>query len=454
MNNKYIDLFDDLVKAYYEGNFDETLYLQMVAHEKSPQDTFAILTSLCGVTIKFDNNYIYNLKKAITDYSVNKRIVKKLTDCSADCSKNENGSFDCQLACPFDAILYDDNNKSTYIDPLRCMNCGLCVDACTNGRILDTVEFIPIMDLIKNNKTVIAAVAPAISGQFGADVSMDQLRTAFKKVGFTDMIEVAFAADMLTIKESVEFNKHVHSEKDLMITSCCCPMWVGMLKKVYNDLIPDLSPSVSPMIAAGRVIKELNPEAKVVFIGPCIAKKAEAKEKDVAGAIDFVLTFKEVNDIFRALEIKPQELTGIPSLEYASRGGRLYARSGGVSIAVSDAIEELYPDKHKYFKAVKANGIKECKDILSKALKGEVDATFIEGMGCVGGCVGGPKALIPAADGKVFVDNFAYDSPIKVPTHSRVLDDVLAKLNISSLKDFEDETKIDILERDFNKPKE
>ena len=123
---------------------------------------------------------------------------------------------------------------------------------------------------------------------------MDQLRAAFIQMGFTDMIEVAFAADILSIKEAVEFNKHVKGPNDLMITSCCCPMWVGMLKKVYNELIDDLSPSVSPMVAAGRVIKKLNPDAKVVFVGPCIAKKAEAKEKDVAGAIDFVLTSKRL----------------------------------------------------------------------------------------------------------------------------------------------------------------
>lgn len=114
-----------------------------------------------------------------------------------------------------------------------------------------------------------------------------------------------------------------------MITSCCCPMWVGMLKKVYKDLIPNLSPSVSPMIAAGRVIKALNKDAKVVFIGPCIAKKAEAKAPDVADAIDFVLTFQELNDIFKAFDFPSRDLKGIPSIEYTSRGGRLYARTGG-----------------------------------------------------------------------------------------------------------------------------
>ena len=319
MNNKYVELFDILIKSYYNGNFDETLNKIITCHEKSPQETFAIITSLCGVDIKFDNNYVYNLKKAITEYNVNKKIVEKLECSNSNCKPDKNNTYSCQRSCPFHAIIYDNENKTTAINEDICIDCGICVDACKDGRILDKIEFLPIMNLIKNNKTVIAAVAPAIMGQFGEDVTMDQLRAAFIKLGFTDMIEVAFAADMLTVKESVEFNKHVNSPNDLMITSCCCPMWVGMLKKVYKDLIPNLSPSVSPMIAAGRVIKALNKDAKVVFIGPCIAKKSEATAPDVADAIDFVLTFQELNDIFNTFNFHPKDLKGIPSIEYNSR---------------------------------------------------------------------------------------------------------------------------------------
>lgn len=449
MHNKYNDLFDTLVKSYYNGNFEETLSTIMVCHEISPQETFKIITSLCGVSLEFDNNYIYNIKKAITNYSVNKRLIEKLDSCSLSCKKEGEEKYKCQLSCPFDAIMYDNDNKTTYINYNLCVGCGLCVDSCKEGKILDKVDFIPILDLVKNNKTVIAAVAPAIIGQFGENVTLDQLRSAFIKIGFSDMVEVAFAADMITIKEAVEFNNHVNSPKDLMITSCCCPMWVGMLKKVYKELVPDLSPSVSPMIGTGRVIKTLNPDAKVVFVGPCIAKKAEAKEKDLLGDIDFVLTFQELDNIFKAFDVKPEELEGIPTKDYASRGGRLYARTGGVSIAVGEAVEELYPHKAKLFKAIKAEGVRECKDILNKALTGEIEANFIEGMGCVGGCVGGPKAIIPKDQGTISVDNLAYNSPIKIATHSSTMDSVLEKLNITSLKDFEDPNKTKVFHRNF-----
>ena len=449
MNKKYNTLFKELVKSYYDGNFDETLKNILSTSEKSVEETFSIISSLCGSNVKYDENYIYNLKKAITNYNVHQKIVEKLQKCSGNCAETEGGISKCQRSCPFDAIIDDKETNSKIIDSERCIDCGLCIDACEDGNFIDKVEFLPVMELIKNNKTVIAAVAPAISGQWGPNTTMDQMRTALKKIGFTDMIEVAFAADMLTIKEAVEFNNHVHTSSDLMITSCCCPMWVGMLKKVYKSLVKDLSPSVSPMIAAGRVIKTLNQDAKVVFIGPCIAKKSEAKDKDLVGAIDFVLTFQELKEIFDALSVNPSTLDETPSIEYASRGGRLYARTGGVSIAISEAVEELYPEKFKLFKAAQAEGVKNCKEILEKAQNGELDANFIEGMGCIGGCVGGPKILVPKEEGKKAVDQFAYDSSIKIATHSAILDNVLEKLNITSLDDFKNPEKISILEREF-----
>ena len=450
MNNKYSDLFDTLVKAYYEDHFEETLNRIMTCHEVSPQETFNIITSLCGVSLDFDNNFVSNIKKAISMHSVNKNIVKKIQCCNSECDCGDEASkYPCIKACPFHAIYLDKETNTTVIDDDKCINCGFCIDSCKNGRILDLVEFIPIIDLIEENETVIAAVAPSIIGQFGDDVTLDQLRSAFVKMGFTDMIEVAFTADMLSIKEAVEFDKHVKNEDDLLLTSCCCPMWVGMIKKVYSELIDDVSPSVSPMIAAGKVIKKLNEDAKVVFIGPCIAKKAEAKEKDLEGIIDFVLTYAELKEIFTALDIEPSKLNPMPTKEYASKGGRLYGRTGGVSIAVSDAVKEMYPEKHKYFKAIQGNGVKECKEILNKVLQGEVKGTFLEGMGCVGGCVGGPKKIIPAEEGRKALDRCAEGSLIKVPTHSEGMDTILRDIGINSLEDFEDEEKIAIFERSF-----
>lgn len=302
---------------------------------------------------------------------------------------------------------------------------------------------------MKNNTKVIATVAPAIIGQFGENVSMDQLRTAFIKLGFTDMIEVAFAADMLTIKEACEFNSHINSFNDLLITSCCCPMWIGMIKGVYSSLVKHVTPSVSPMIAAARVIKYLNSDVKIVFIGPCIAKKAEAREKDLIGDVDLVLTFEEVKGLFETLNIDPSQLQETITSEYASRCGRLYAKANGVTKAINDAVKELYPDKASLFKGKSASGVKSCKELLTEIQSSNTKFNFIEGMGCIGGCVGGPKKLIDTNNGTKYVKEFAYSSPIKIPTHSDIIIDLFKRLGINDFEDLLDEEKTKIFHRNF-----
>lgn len=448
MKAKYSDLFKEIIASYYSGSFEEKLNCIFSDSNVNKEDLARVISSLCGVQLEFSDNYFDDLKKAIDSYELSHKVVNKIKTCSMDCMDSD-GKTNCQRSCPFDAIFIDEENHTSTISDEKCTDCGFCVEACPTGSIVDKIEFIPFSNLLLEKVPVIAAVAPAITGQFGSDVSIYKLRSAFKKMGFTEMVEVAFFADMLTLKEAVEFDEHVHTDKDFMITSCCCPMWVGMLKRVYNDLVKHVSPSVSPMIAAGRVMKHLNPKCKIVFIGPCIAKKAEAKEKDLLGDIDYVLTFAELKDIFEALDINPSELEEDFSSEYASKGGRLYARTGGVSIAVGEAIERLFPEKHKLLKAAQANGVVECKKMLNDAQQGIIKANFIEGMGCIGGCVGGPKAIIPRTEGKENIDNFAFSSEIKVAVDSNCMNRILEELNIRSAEDFKHKERVEIFERDF-----
>lgn len=449
MKANYSELFKTIVNAYYNDNFVIVMKELLKSPEFDKEQFKNVIASLCGVEVDFNSdNYINSLTNAISNYEAQHKIVNRVKPCSMDCA-DANGKTSCQKSCPFDAIFIDTANHTAKIDTDKCTDCGFCVDACPSGGILDKVEFIPLVNLLKSETPVIAAVAPAIVGQFGDTTSIDQMRSAFKKIGFTDMIEVAFFADMLTLKEAIEFDHHVKDKNDLMITSCCCPMWVGMLKRVYNDMVRYVSPSVSPMIAAGRVLKYLNPNCKVVFVGPCIAKKAEAKDKDLLGDIDFVLTFSELKDILDCLNIDPNTLDKDSSSEYASKGGRLYARTGGVSIAVKDAVERLFPEKYKLFKAIQANGVKECKEILSKAQNNQLDANFIEGMGCVGGCVGGPKAIIPKEKGTEFVNDFANSSEIKVSVDSDCMNEILHRLDINTVQDYKKEDKTKIFEREF-----
>ena len=153
-------------------------------------------------------------------------------------------------------------------------SCQACVDACKLDALKTKKDIIPVVEELKKAETPIyALVAPAFSGQFGSKVTAGRLRTALKMLGFSGMLEVAVFADILTLKEALEFNKNVNKEGDFQLTSCCCPMWIAMIRRLYHELMPNVPGSVSPMIAGGRTVKVLHPNAKTVFIGPCMAKK-------------------------------------------------------------------------------------------------------------------------------------------------------------------------------------
>lgn len=340
------------------------------------------------------------------------------------------------------------NDKKIYEDKNICLESDECVEVCELDSLVDE-QFKPLVDMIKSDEPVLAVVAPAIAGQFGENVTLAQMRTAFKKIGFKDMIEVAFFADMLTLKEAIEFGEATKNGEDIVMTSCCCPMWFGMVKKSYDKITKNANPTVSPMIAAGRVLKKIDPNRKIVFIGPCIAKKAEAKSEGLKGVIDLVLNFQEIKSVFEALNIKPEELKESYTCDYASKQGRSYARAGGVSLSIASAVKSMFPDEYPKLKIAKGNGVKECRELLSKALSGELDANFIEGMGCSGGCVGGPKAILKANEGKEMVDKTADKANIDVSVNNECMKKILKQIGINGIEDFKDKEKTKIFEREI-----
>jgi len=192
----------------------------------------------------------------------------------------------------------------------------------------------------------------------------------------------------------------------------------------------------------------LHPGAKVVFIGPCIAKKAEAKEEDIKDAVDAVLTFEEVKQIFEAVGIKPEEMEEDPS-EHSSTAGRIYARTGGVSKAISDTLDRLRPDREIKIRAVQADGVKDCRKILNEVLEGKMEANFLEGMGCPGGCVGGPKVLIDPGEGRKFVDEYGKEALSLTPVDNKYVMELLKQLGIEDVHDFLDSDKAAMFIRSF-----
>ena len=242
MQEDYKEIYQRLVTSYYEYHFEET-FQNIMEELGSNEHAKEVLAVLCGVnTPTIDNDYIFmqEIIHSIIQHRVRKKLINKINKCSSDCEVVE-GKTRCQAVCPLDAIMKEPMGNDKWIDEDKCIYCGRCVTVCESHNYIDTPQFLPLVGLLKE-RTVIAIVAPAIAGQFGKDVTLDQLREAFVQVGFTDMIEVAMAADILSLKEAMEFNEHVNQKGDFMISSCCCPVWVTLLKKVYHDLIPDFSP--------------------------------------------------------------------------------------------------------------------------------------------------------------------------------------------------------------------
>jgi iron only hydrogenase large subunit-like protein len=342
------------------------------------------------------------------------------------------GEKDCENVCFYKAITHDSEGNAV-ISAQDCTGCGDCIRACGAHNLMEIKEVVPIFSAINDGKPVYALIAPAFLSQFGADMTPVRLRAAFKGLGFAGMIEVALFADILTLKEALEFDRSVKHKEDFVLTSCCCPMWVGMIQKVYGRLMPHVPPSVSPMVACGRAVKHMHPDAVTVFIGPCLAKKAEARVADIADAVDYVLTFREIKDIMDAAGVDPNTLEE-DLRDHSSAGGRIYARTGGVSQAVADTLAMLRPGREIPLKSRQGDGVPACKQLLKDVMEGRVDANFIEGMGCVGGCVGGPRALIPKEEGKVNVDAYADKATSRTPVNNAFVLELLQRLGFDTIE--------------------
>lgn len=447
-NEKRMHIFGEIVKRYWKGKIQNLSDLDVLADEISEKygfsdsdmpfikDHIRIAMGLNPNGKKTFNNELDAVKDS---KGISLPVVAKVDGPCERCIKEH---CECMEVGKYETEMYIRNDDSI-ISNKEAINCGYHIPECDFGALVDKIEFMPVVNLLKDEKTpVYATVAPAIIGQFGDNVSMGKLRTALKQLGFEDVIEVALFADILTMKEAFEFNQLVKNEEDFFLTSCCCPIWFNMVKKSYPEIYKYMSPSVSPMIASGRILKELYKGAKVVFIAPCIAKKAEIKDPDLVGAIDFVLNFRELKEIFDVLEIDLEGLQG-DEKDQGSLGGRLYARTGGVSFSVKTVVNRLEPSRVIKLKPNKVNGVKECKEVLEDLKNGKkMNANFIEGMGCVGGCVGGPRTNIDKDKATKYVNDFGEDSYILTPFDNLNAMKILELFGINSIEEIIENEKM------------
>ena len=318
----------------------------------------------------------------------------------------------CSVACGVKAIESDEYGRAV-INQEKCLSCGMCMVSCPFGAIADKSQIFQLIRCMKNGGEVVAEIAPAYAGQVGKEATPDKIYAALLKLGFSQVYEVALGADIGAVTEAHDYVYHVKTgEKPFLLTSCC-PAWSMLAKKQFPEIIDSVSKELTPMVATARSIKKEHPNAKVVFIGPCAAKKLEAMRKTVRSDVDFVITFEELDAMFEARGIDPKTIESQGHLHDATAAGRGYAVSGGVSKAIENCIHEYYPDVEVQIEHVE--GLDECKKVLMLAKAGRKNGYLIEGMGCPGGCVAGAGTLIPVPNAKKEVQQIVTDSTKKLP---------------------------------------
>ncbi|MBO5247982.1 MAG: 4Fe-4S dicluster domain-containing protein [Clostridia bacterium] len=308
----------------------------------------------------------------------------------------------CQSACKVNAISMNEH-KAASIDQHKCTSCGACVYQCPFGAISDKSQILTVIDFLKNKtkeKSVCAVVAPSIASQFRY-AKAGQVISGLKALGFDSVVEAALGADIVAWNESKELAEQG------FVTSSCCPAFVAYIRSQFPDLAEHISHNLSPMASIAKHIKQRDPKTTIVFIGPCTAKKKEIQQESVRPYVDAVLTFEELQALFdsRDLDVTQMEES---SLDTASYFGRIFARSGGVADAVSQAIKEQNIDFT--VKPVVCDGIEACRTALLKKVQGVLDGNFIEGMACEGGCIGGAGCLTHGDRNKLRIDAYGEEA--------------------------------------------
>lgn len=310
----------------------------------------------------------------------------------------------CMVSCKVKAISINEKNKAQ-IDNNKCVMCGACVYNCPFGAITDKSYIVDVVDLLKKsnhnqNYKVYAMIAPAIVSQFKY-AKIGQIVTGIKQIGFSDVVEVAFGADVVLYNEAKEL-----LEKGRLTTSCC-PSFVMTVEKFFPNVKPYVSHNPSPMVETARFIKKTDPTSKVVFVGPCISKKFEITRSETEGLIDSVITFEELQALLDGNDVDVEKLPEAP-LNNGSYYGRIFAKSSGIAEGAKNLLSKFDPNFE--VNPLVLNGLEECKLGLLKFDKKLIPNNFIEGMACVGGCINGAGCLHHGDKNALDVDNYGKEA--------------------------------------------
>lgn len=287
--------------------------------------------------------------------------------------------YKCVRTCDVKAIMVKD--EKAQIMPEKCILCGQCLQACPQSAKTLISDLSVVRDYIRRGEKVVVSIAPSYMGLMKFH-TIGQVNAALRRLGFDDVRETSEGAAVVTAEYARLINE---GTMDNIITTCC-PSVNDLIEIYYPSLIPCLAPVVSPMIAHGRLLKEeYGPETKVVFLGPCIAKKKEAQDPRHDNCIDAVLNFSDIEHWLREEDIQVEECEDLPFTNINPRVNRLYPVTNGVVNSVM-ATRTGSDNYRKFY----VHGSKNCIDLCQSMVRGEINGCFIEMDMCSGGCIKGP----------------------------------------------------------------
>lgn len=291
-----------------------------------------------------------------------------MSNCLTLKKSNCKNCYKCIRHCPVKAIRFSGNQA--HIIGNECVLCGQCFVVCPQNakEIVNEVEKVKV--LLQSGDPVFVSLAPSFIANYDG-VGINAMRTALKKLGFYDVEETAIGATIV----KTEYERMLkEEERDIVISSCCHSINL-LIQKHHPAVLEYLADVMSPMQAHCQDIKKRIPNAKTVFVGPCVAKKDEAEYYE--GFVDAVLTFEELTEWLKEEKI---ELENIQDSDENSRA-RFFPTTGGILKTMSEV---------KGFTYVTVDGVENCIAVLKDIEKGKIHKCFIEMSACVGSCVGGP----------------------------------------------------------------
>ena len=302
--------------------------------------------------------------------------MKKIIDFKATKCKH---CYKCVRNCEVKAIMIKDGRAE--IMPELCVLCGHCLQVCPQSAKTLISDLDMVKYMVSRGEKVIVSIAPSYMGLLKHH-SIGQVNTALRRLGFTDVRETSEGAAVVT----AEYDRLLAEGQMENIITTCCPSVNDLIEIYYPQLVPLMAPVVSPMVAHGMMLrKEYGKDAKIVFLGPCIAKKKEAADERHPGYINAVLNFNDINQWLKEKDIEISECEDTPFKQLDPKVNRLYPVTNGVVNSVL-ATQKKVDRYHKFY----VHGTKNCKDLCESLIKGEIKNCFIEMNMCSGGCVKGP----------------------------------------------------------------